>query len=84
MVYKVRLTRKASKQLEKLGVQYRAKTVKALDELEHTPLLGIKLKGPLNGLYKVKIPPIRIIYQIDTKTKVIIVVAIGHRQGIYG
>ena len=80
----VKLTRKAEKQLLKLGEQYQAKTLRAFDELERTPLLGVRLKGNVEGLYKIKIPPVRIIYQFDAKTKIVIIVAIGHRQGVYG
>ena len=83
-MYSVKLTKQAKKQLDKLGTVYLTKTLKAIDELEIDPFLGNKMKGELKGLYRVKVPPIRIIYKPDIKRKNIIIIVIGHRQGIYG
>lgn len=83
MLYQIRLTPKAEKELNKLKVGERAKILKQLVFLTADPFLGKKLKGELKDFYSLKAWPYRIIYQIYKNQLLIIVVGIGHRQGIY-
>lgn len=79
----VELTSRAKKDLKKLDKLYREKASITIDVLASNPFMGEKMEGEFRGQYRIKIPPIRIIYLIDQKNKIITVTAVGHRQGIY-
>jgi len=57
--------------------------LKNLRLLKTEPFLGEKMAGQFQGSYRIKIPPLRIIYLPDLKNKIIWVRAIGFRGGIY-
>lgn len=44
---------------------------------------GVPLVKELDGYWKYRVKRFRIVYAIDRRTKVLRVMAIGHRQGIY-
>lgn len=41
------------------------------------------LTGPLSGCYKLRVGAYRVIYAVDFRRRVIVVIAIGHRREIY-
>lgn len=82
-MFKVVVERKVEKSLSKIPQKWRVRLAKAIDSLSTNPFHGKKLEGELEGLYSIRVWPYRIIYSINKKEIVIIVVAIGHRQGIY-
>lgn len=55
----------------------------ALRLLSANPQSGVPLVKELDGYWKYRVNRFRIVYAIDGKTKILRVVAIGHRQGIY-
>lgn len=83
MQYTVRLQPNAEKSLNKLQEKDQTKIKRILYELSSNPFIGKKLKGDLDGNYTVRSWPYRIVYKIIKKELIIIVVKIGHRQGVY-
>lgn len=73
----------ARKRLLKLPVKIHRRIVGALEILQANPLAGVKLHGELDGYYKYKLGDYRIVYTFDNKEKIVIVVKIEHRQGVY-
>jgi len=51
--------------------------------LSSDPFLGRKMQGEYSGYYRIKIPPLRIIYIVDHKNKLIYLRAVGYRGDIY-
>ena len=47
------------------------------------PECGEPLLRELNGLWKYRVRRFRIVYAIDRKTRVICLMAVGHRQHVY-
>lgn len=82
-MYQVKLSNQAEKDLKKLDKIYRIKVAKYIDLLAENPLLGEKMEGQLKGWFRVKIPPLRIIYTQDAENKIIWIRAIGHRGSVY-
>ncbi len=82
-MFHVSLLNAARKDLKKLDKRYQIKTISLLRLLETNPLLGEKMAGEFQGSFRIKIPPLLIIYTPDFKTKTIWVRAIGFRGGIY-
>ncbi|HUH64810.1 MAG TPA: type II toxin-antitoxin system RelE/ParE family toxin [Syntrophales bacterium] len=85
MSYKVVWHEKALDDLKGIDKQ-QAKAIveKARTYLSKDPLsLGKPLKGMFKGLYRYRFGDYRIIYAIDRKEKLIIVLKIGARKDIY-
>lgn len=82
-MYKVYLENRAKKELKKLDNRYQEKVLSLLHMLENDPFVGEKMAGQFYRSYRIKIPPLRIIYTPDLKNKSIWIKAIGFRGGVY-
>ena len=83
MTYQVRLKPSAEKELRKLPDKDYQRISSALIGLATDPYGGKKLSGPYSGFYSMRVWPYRIIYTLVKSELVILVVKIGHRQGVY-
>lgn len=83
MEYKVRLEKKAEKELKKIPNNDRLRISIVLLRLKGNPFNGKKLRGEYNDSYSLRVWSYRIIYKIYKKYLLVVVVHIGHRQGIY-
>lgn len=77
------LENKAKKDLKKLDKRHKIKVSDFIDKLQYNPFLGEKMAGEYSGLYRIKIPPLRIIYFPDFKKNIIWIRAIGFRGDVY-
>jgi mRNA-degrading endonuclease RelE of RelBE toxin-antitoxin system len=75
------LPRSVLKQVRKLTVKDKEKITGKLEQLSNNKYIGIDLQGELNGYYKIKMPPFRIIYRLEKNT--IYIVAADFRENIY-
>lgn len=82
-MYQVNLLNQAKKNLRKLDKKSQKKVIASLKFLKDNPFLGEKMGGEFKDSYRIKIPPIRIIYTPDFNNKIIWIRAIGHRGSIY-
>ena len=77
------ISHQAQKQFSKIPSTNQPRVKNSLELLAQTPLAGKPLKGQLEGYFSLRCWPYRIIYQIDTHKKLILVLTIVHRQGAY-
>ena len=84
-MYKIGLTPQAEKNLEDLPKRDRAAIVKRMDALaiEPRPRGMVSLKGPLNGLHRIRVGDYRVIYQIKDAKLLILVVKVARRDQVY-
>lgn len=82
-MYRVALAKKAKKELARLSKRQQQRVDTALVSLSGNPYAGKKLSGIYKGYYSLRVWPYRIIYSIKKKQLLVIVVRIGHRQGVY-
>lgn len=82
-MFKILFSKPAEKAFLKIGSSDQKKISKAISKLIRNPILGEKLKGELQGQYKLYAWPYRIIYSLNYVNKIILVTTIGHRQGVY-
>ncbi|AHB13817.1 type II toxin-antitoxin system RelE/ParE family toxin [Dehalococcoides mccartyi] len=82
-MYRIDLRRKAQQDLDKLPKKDFEAVIETIKELANTPRpKGIeKLKGL--GLWRVRQGDYRIVYNIDDKQSLVIIVRIGNRRDIY-
>jgi mRNA interferase RelE/StbE len=82
-MYKVEVRRRAQRALDRLPKNDFQAVVKAIKELAQTPRpKGIE-KVKTTGLWRVRQGDYRIIYAIDDKEHLVIVVRVGHRRELY-
>ncbi len=82
-MYQVILKQTVRKQLIKLPKRHQERIVKSIDYLAEDPFAGKKLRGVYKNEYSLRVWPYRIIYSVHKKRVMIVVLAIGHRQGVY-
>lgn len=83
MQYQVVVSKKAQKDLNKISDRYHSRVLIALSVLADDPFTGKKLKGERDGEWSHRVWPYRIIYQIKNKELIVLIIRIGHRQGVY-
>jgi mRNA interferase RelE/StbE len=83
MEWEIKFKKEAQKELDRIPIQYQRKFLAILPIIASDPFVGKKLNGKLAGLYSYRVWPYRIIYKIYKKVLVVIIIHIGHRQGIY-
>lgn len=85
-MYRVELTRQAEKAfalLSRSQPQMARRVAHAIDQLALEPECGVSLRGELKGLYKYRVGPYRIIYQVLRVRLLVTVIDIGHRREVY-
>jgi mRNA interferase RelE/StbE len=84
-VYRVELTLAALKELSQLDPVIAERICKKIDWLSQNFdfIVPEPLKGPFEGVYKLRIGDWRVIYNVDSKAKLIRIHLIGHRRDIY-
>ncbi len=83
MAYVLFLKPRARKDLNNFNDVDRLKIKLVLDVIARDPFSGKKLEGDMKDYYSVRVWPNRIVYEIYKKERIIMVVRIGHRQGVY-
>lgn len=83
MTWEIKLEKKALKDLDKIPAKYQKKILTVLPVISADPYLGKKLEGKWAGFYSYPVWPYRIIYKIYKNILLVIIVRVGHRQGVY-
>jgi mRNA interferase RelE/StbE len=83
MVYKIVLPKKVQKDLTEIDIRYKQRIQLALASLANDPFLGKKLEGQRKEQRSYEVWPYRIVYEIHKKELVVLIIRIGHRQGVY-
>jgi len=82
-MYLVVLSKSAEKDLDKVDNKFKPHIFAALFDLRKDPYSGKKLKGKFQDCYSLRVGIYRIIYRVYKRELEILVIRIGHRQGIY-
>ena len=83
MLYKVELSKKAEKNLDRIDKRFKIRILKTLIRLETHPFLGKTLEGEYEGKRSCRVWPYRIIYEVRRNQLLVLVINIWHRQGVY-
>ncbi len=84
MNYEVRLSKRAAREIRSLGSLVKKRVVSRLEELAEDPFPRgvVKLQGR-DGVYRVRVGDYRILYEILTSERLVLVEKIDHRSGVY-
>lgn len=83
MEYTLIIPRKVQKDLKNIDSRYRTRILVALASLSKNPFLGKKLDGEYMLQRSYEVWPYRIIYEFRRTELVVLIIRIGHRQGVY-
>ena len=83
MIYSVRIKASAVKALKRVAAKDRERLILAIDALAKNPAAGGALKGEFAGLRRLRVGDYRIVYEVNDGELVVLVIRIGHRQGVY-
>ena len=83
-MYEVEITPAAKRQIKKLTKSVQSVIIERLEQLaiEPRPLGVLKMEGE-EDLYRVRVGDYRIIYEIQDRVLLIVVVKVGHRSNVY-
>lgn len=79
----VRISKTAAKGYQKSPLFVQKQFDRNLVVVAKNPLIGIQLHGELKGMRKIRVGNYRLIYLFDKNAKVITVVAMEPRGGVY-
>ncbi len=83
---KIQYHKRAIKQIKRLPLGQReriAKKISSLKKRSSAKSLNIKRYSKTQNSWRLKIGKIRVIYQLDSKRKLILIRKVGHRGDIY-
>lgn len=85
-MYEILLHRNAAKAYENLDNRTVARINKSIDVLKENPFYGKdikKLRGELEGRYRLRVGGHRIVYRVDELEKAVIIMDIRAREKVY-
>jgi mRNA interferase RelE/StbE len=82
--YEVAFTKRAAKELRKLGHQARERIAPKIDALANDPRPhGVKKLSGEEDLWRIRVGDYRVLYQIREGKLLVLVVGVGHRSDVY-
>lgn len=85
-MYEVSLHKKAIKYYESLDDKTAKRINKAIEEVSEDPLEGShikRLRGRHEGKYRYSVGDLRIVYRVNTESRIVLIEAIGPRGDVY-
>ena len=83
-MYKVEISPSAEKQIKSLPKREQTKIIKRAYKLVDDPRPpGVKKLKGVNSLYRIRQGDWRIVYTVEDKRLVVLVVKVGHRKEVY-
>jgi mRNA interferase RelE/StbE len=84
MFYQVEITKKASKEIAKLPSSIARRVLKAIAALADDPRpAGVRKLQTVEATYRVRVGDYRIVYTINDRELVVLVVKVGNRRDVY-
>jgi mRNA interferase RelE/StbE len=84
MKYRIEFSPTAERQFKKLPKEVQARLKHRIDILAENPFpRGVKKLSAEEDLYRLRIGDYRIIYQVQGKALLILILKLGHRKNVY-
>lgn len=84
MTYRIEFARKAARQFQNLPAAVQKRLKPKIDALAHNPRpRGVKKLEGETDVYRIRVGGYRIIYQVQDKALIVLVVKLGDRKEIY-
>ena len=84
MAYRIEFAPKAQRDLKGLDGSIRGRIARRIDSLADNPFpSGIKKIQGEDELYRLRVGDYRVLYQVQGKVLVVLIIGIGHRRDVY-
>jgi len=83
VAWSVKIKSSALKEIQRLPRADRVRVVEAIDGLSKNPHAGTLLKGQFTGLRRLRVGDYRLIFEVQEKVLVVLVLRVGHRRDVY-
>ena len=84
MPYRIEFARKAERDFKALSKPIQSRLARRIDLLAENPFpQGIRKLAGEEDLYRLRVGNYRIIYQVQGRRLVVLIVGIGHRRDVY-
>lgn len=82
--YRVEISRTAEKQFRKLGAPDRRRIADALAKLGNDPYPpGSRMLSGYTDVFRVRVGVFRVLYSVEGRKLIVIILKIGHRKDVY-
>lgn len=82
--YKIEISSSAEKQIKKLQKDDQVRVMRSILGLSHDPRPhGCRKMRGFENIYRIRVGTFRVIYSIEEKRIVIVILKVGHRKHIY-
>ena len=81
--YRIAVTARFKRSFRSLPKEVQERVYRAILGLMESPFIGVKLRGELSGLWRLRVGEYRIIYAIEEETRRVVLLDVGHRRAIY-
>ncbi|MBA3564082.1 MAG: type II toxin-antitoxin system RelE/ParE family toxin [Gammaproteobacteria bacterium] len=82
--YSIEVSATAEKQIRRLGSSDRLRVLRAIQQLSHNPRpRGCRKLQGYDDVFRMRIGTHRVIYSIETRRLLIIILKVGHRKDVY-
>jgi mRNA interferase RelE/StbE len=82
-MFQLKLTAKARRELKNISHRHKLAIANIFDEIKENPSIGKPLMRELTGRNSYKVGVYRIIYKVNKKDKIVIIITAGHRATVY-
>lgn len=82
-MYNIKITAQAKKELKLIKQTHESAINLAIEDIQEDPFAGKPLNRELTGHYSYRVGAYRIIYKVNLKDKIVIILTAGHRATIY-
>ena len=83
MRYAIRIKESAARELQRIERSDRERLIAAIDRLAENPFAGSALKGELRGLRRIRVGDYRLIYEVQERDLIVLVLRAAHRREAY-
>ena len=83
MRYAIRIKESAARELQRIERSDRERLIAAIDRLAENPFAGSALKGELRGLRRIRVGDYRLLYEVQERDLVVLVLRAAHRREAY-
>ncbi len=82
-MYRLKLTARAKRELKNIKKIHQEAIGAIFEEIKESPFVGKPLSKELFGKYSYRVGIYRIIYKVNPRDKIVIIITAGHRSIIY-
>lgn len=82
-MYQLKLTTRAKRELKNISHRHQLVLATIFEEIKEDPNISKTLTRELTGKYSYKVGVFRIVYKVNTKDKIILILTAGHRATVY-